>query len=746
MARVCINLALAALLSVTLGLRGAAARGTSAPVNAAAKAHEELPAGALQDASSVYLRQAASAQVKWQPYSADSFAMAKRMNRPVLIDIGAMWCHWCHVMDEKTYGDPQVAALINQLFVPIKVDRDQRPDVDQYYQAAAAELSDNGGWPLTCFTLPDGALFAAFGFLPPRKSTAGHDSGMEAALEQVSKAYQTEPKRVETMAAELDEKLKKSPVPKVQTDDKAAIVELLAGLSNAYDHTNGGFSFGEGPKFYEFPGLEFALAAGFYGHSEFTPMALDTLRKMARGGVYDQLGGGFHRYSTDQAWQVPHFEKMSYDQALALSAYARAFKISGDPEFKQIAQGVAGYVESSLLNPTNDTFYSSQDADAFAGDDGAYYTWSKQEITDLLKGSEYKAAALYFGLDNHPAIGPDDRLVLQRVMDAAQVGAQLKIPPERAQKLIDDATAKLRAARRRRRVPAVDPAVLVDRNALMDSGLIAAGQAFKDPRLERIALDNLDYLYAHARLPDGSYCHVMGKGGSCVHGLAADQVYMLDALLSAYQVSGQSRELARAGETAEVILKDFRDTENGVIKNAKAPENDTAAGRWLDGVEAYYDGETPSLQGVAARDFAILDALAPDRGYGQQSAALLAHAPVSVGAALMMATVGRAIAERVHGDVLVVVDGSPNDAETLPLLNAAQSTYRPGKVLAWLDPSQANPGIGPLAASQLLAPDPERRDAFAFVCTANVCTDRVSTPKELAGLINNFGLPKPGNQ
>jgi hypothetical protein len=744
MARVCISLALAALLSVTLGLSGATARGTNTPA-AAAKAPEELPAGALQDASSVYLRQAASQQVRWQPYSADSFTMAKRMNRPVLIDIGAMWCHWCHVMDERTYGDPEVAALINQLVVPIKVDRDQRPDVDQYYQAAAAELSDNGGWPLTCFTMPDGTLFAAFGFLPPRKSTPGHDSGMEAALEQAAKAYNTQRKEVEAVAAELTDKLKKSPPLKVQTYDKAAVIELLAGLGNAYDHTNGGFSFGEGPKFFEFPGLEFALAAGFYGHSEFTPMALDTLRKMARGGVYDQLGGGFHRYSTDQAWQVPHFEKMSYDQALALSAYARAFEISGDPEFKQVALSVAGYVETALLNPANQTFYSSQDADAFAGDDGAYYTWSKKEIADLLKGDEFRAAVLYFGLDNHPATGPNERLVLRRVLDAALVAAQMKIPAGRAQKLIDQATAKLRAARSRRRIPAVDPAVLVDRNALMDSGFIAAGQAFQDPRLERTALENLDYLYAHARLPDGSYCHVVGKGDSCVHGLAADQIYMLDALLAAYQVSGQSRELSRAGAIAQVILKQFRDPDNGVIRNAKAPENETAAGRWLDGVEAYYDGETPSVQGVAARDFAILDALAPDHGYGQQSTALLSHAPVSVGAALMMATVGRAIAERVHGDVLVVVDGSPNDGQTLPLLNAAQSTYRPGKVLAWLDPSQANPGIGPLAASQLLAPDPDLHDAFAFVCTANVCTDRVSTPKELSGLINTFGLPTASN-
>jgi uncharacterized protein YyaL (SSP411 family) len=704
-------------------------------------ASQQLPAGALQDAASVYLRQAATQRVRWQPYSAASFAMAKRMNRPVLIDIGAMWCHWCHVMDERTYADPEVAALINRLFVPIKVDRDQRPDVDQYYQAAAAALSGNGGWPLTCFTMPDGALFAAFGFLPATRSV-GHGPAMKTVLKEIAKAYRTQPQQVAAQAAEVEERLKKSPPMKVQTADRPAMVELMAGLSNAYDRANGGFSFGEGPKFFEFPGLEFALEAGFYGHPEFTAMALDTLRRMARGGVYDQLGGGFHRYSTDQAWKVPHFEKIGYDQALALSAYAHAFEISADPEFKQVALSVADYVEGTLLNPINESFYASQDADAFAGDDGGYYTWSRQEIAAALKGPALKAALLYFGLDDRPAAAPDGRLVLRRAMDYGQVAAQLKISPPRAQRLIEQACGKLRAARARRRIPQVDPAVLVDRNALMDSGLIAAGEAFGNPHLERIALDNLDFLYAHARLPDGSYCHTVGKGSTCVHGLAADQVYMLSALLAAYQVSGQSRELARAEQVAQVIVSQFLDKESGVIRNARAPEDQTAAGRWLDGMEAYFDGEMPSVQGVAARDFAALDALAPDHGYDQQSAILLAHAPVSVGAALMLATVGQAIAERLHGDALVVVDGAPNDAATLPLLTAAQSAYRPGKVLAWLDPGQAAPGIGPLAAAQLLAPDPQQRDAFAFVCAGNVCTDRVGTPNELSALIAGFGLPQ----
>ncbi len=702
--------------------------------------------GALQDASSVYLRQAASQAIRWQPYNDASFALAQRMKRPVLIDIGAMWCHWCHVMDDQTYADPEVAELINRLFVPIKVDRDQHPDIDQYYQAAAAELSGSGGWPLTCFTMSDGALVAAYGFLPPRKTAMVRDSpGMIAVANDVANAYREHAKELAAQAAGLTEKLKKSPMPKVQADYRPAVAEILAGLSNAYDRANGGFSFGEGPKFFEFPALEFAMAAGFYGHPEFTATALESLRKMARGGVYDQLGGGFHRYSTDPAWGVPHFEKMGYDQALALSAYAHAYQISGAPEFRQVAAGVEHYVENTLLNPFSQTFYSDQDADAFAGDDGAYYTWTVQELLSLLKPAEFKAAMFHFGLDHQPATAPDGRLVLRDAMDEQEVAARLKISRDQAHKLIAQATAKLRAARSRRREPQVDPAVLVDRNALMDNGFIAAGQAFGDPRLERIALDNLDYLYAHARLPDGTYCHVLRNGGTCVHGLAADQVYMLDALLAAYEVSGQSRELARAEEIAQVILKQFKDPESAGIRNARPAQSTTVAERWLDGVEAYFDGEMPSVQGIAARDFAILDALAPDHNYDQASAALLAHAPVSVGAALILATVGRAIVEREYGDALVVIDGSPNDSLTLPLLNAAQSAYRPGKVLAWLDPSQSSPGIGPLAASQLIVRDSELRDAFAFVCTTNVCTDRVTTPKELKDLINTFGLPHSGS-
>jgi thiol-disulfide isomerase/thioredoxin len=228
MPKVCITVALAALLTIALlPIRVAnAVRGESPK-----PPPEELPAGALQDASSVYLRQAAAQPIRWQPYNDDSFALAKRMNRPVLLDIGAMWCHWCHVMDEGTYSDPDVAQLINQLVVPIKVDRDQRPDVDQYYQAAAAELSGNGGWPLTCFTLPDGTLIAAFGFLPPHQGSNREAPAMDTVVTEVAKAYKVQRKDLETQATALSDKLKKSSEPKVLTEGKPALAPTAASAS-----------------------------------------------------------------------------------------------------------------------------------------------------------------------------------------------------------------------------------------------------------------------------------------------------------------------------------------------------------------------------------------------------------------------------------------------------------------------------------------------------------------------------------
>src|SRR5215469_7141787 len=295
---------------------------------------DALPAGALNASPSPYLRAAAGGPIRWQPWAETTLALARRLKRPLLIDIGAGWCHWCHVMDDTTYADPQVAAKLNSSFVPIKVDMDVRPDIDSFYQNAAARLTGAGGWPLTCFATPSGTLLYAAGYLPPLQQPNGEaTSAMLPLLERIASAYQQDPDAVERQAAALAKRIAQPSSPVVLgggTDQATLRREILAALATSYDETAGGFGRGSGPRFYDFPAIRLAMAYGFFQHDSFRRKALESLDRIARGGVFDQLGGGFHRYSTDQAWRVPHFEKMAYDQAMALRTYAEAYQLTGD--------------------------------------------------------------------------------------------------------------------------------------------------------------------------------------------------------------------------------------------------------------------------------------------------------------------------------------------------------------------------------------------------------------------------------
>src|SRR5271170_6886440 len=453
-------LASAALLCILIARAGGAPDAANA-----------LPAGALKSSPSMYLREASANAIRWQAWSPDTLALARSLNRPILIDIGAVWCHWCHVMDATTYADPQVAALLNSEFVPVKVDTDERPDLDEYYQNAAAQLTGVGGWPLTCFTTPNGALFFAAGYLPPRPGSGPHGSGGENSsmlplLTRISQVYATDHAGLEKEAEATAAKLKAAPSGDASAHGGLEGLRslILAGLAASYDRDSGGIASGPGPRFYDFPVLELALAHGFYGHPEYTAMALDTLKKIAAGGVFDQLGGGFHRYSTDAQWRVPHFEKLGYDNAMALHAYSDAFEASGDKDFVRVAKSIVNYVNRELLDAKTDAFYSHQDADSFKGDDGSYYTWTVAEVKHALPPGEARIATLFYGMEDAPALAPDGRIVLRRAMSPEQLAATLKIPVEEARQKIIKASDAMLAARARRKVPPVDHAVMTDRN------------------------------------------------------------------------------------------------------------------------------------------------------------------------------------------------------------------------------------------------------------------------------------------
>lgn len=711
-----------------------------------------LPAHALKSSASLYLREAESSAIRWQRWGPETFALARALNRPMLIDIGAVWCHWCHVMDQTTYADPEVAAELNRNFVPVKVDTDERPDIDAYYQNAAAHLTGAGGWPLTCFATSEGALFFAAGYLPPRpgagpNGSGGETSSMAPLLKRIAHAYANERIAIEREAAATAAKLRSA----VNRDQpapgglEAMRAQTLAGLAASYDRESGGFATGPGPRFYDFPAIELALAHGFFGHPEFTAMAVDTLRKIAAGGVFDQLGGGFHRYSTDPQWRVPHFEKLGYDNAMGLRAYCDAFEASGDEEFAQVARSIAGYVNRELLDPKTHAFYSHQDADSFKGDDGSYYTWTIEEVRRALPADRAHVALLYFGMQDSPALAPDGRIVLRRAMDWAQIASALKISAEQARAMIAQAGVTMLAARQHRKLPQVDRAVMTDRNALMADAYLTASAALGDQSLKRIALNDLDFILAHMRARDGSVYHVWSDGRAQVGGLVADQVYLLEALIDAYQFSTEEKYLAEARTLAAIIVKKFRAPGSGVLVNLSSADNGPVIAQSAPGAQVFYDMPMPSVQATMSIAMAKLGSLTGDDSYAKLSNELLADAAMAKSMmSSAVATLGLALEYRQYGDAVVAVVGSQTDPRAAALLKTALASYRPGKIVTLI---QSNRGAAtglPAAARAMVAASAGEASPLAFVCAGTACATPVRSPGKLANVIKQFGVKGSG--
>ncbi len=711
-----------------------------------------LPAGALKSSPSLYLRQAASSAIRWQQWGPEAFALSRSLNRPILIDIGAVWCHWCHVMDQTTYSDPEVAAILNREFVPVKVDSDERPDIDGYYQNAASHLTGAGGWPLTCFTTSSGALFFAAGYLPPRpgagpNGSGGENSSMVPLMKRIADVYRHDRASLEHQAEATAAKLvSTSPATTTAPERLDAMrAQVLAGLTVLYDRNLGGFGSGPGPRFYDFPAIRLALAHGFFGHPEFTVMAVETLKKIAAGGVYDQLGGGFHRYSTDPKWAVPHFEKMAYDNAMALQAYAEAFEASRDPSFAAVAKSLTGYVNRELLDSKTHAFYSHQDADSFPGDDGSYYTWTVDEVRHLLPTEQARVAVLYFGLEDSPGRAPDGRIVLRRAMDAGQIGSRLKISAAEVRETIAKASAAMLAARERRKKPPVDHAIMTDRNALMAHAYLTASAALGDDNLRRIALDDLDFILSHLRDSDGSVFHVWADGRAQVTGLAADQVYLLDALVSAYEFSADERYLTAARSLASVILEKFRLRDSGLIVNRDDNSNKLPIKLSQPGGSAFYDMPMPSVNATAAIAIAKLAKITSSESYAKVANDLISGAPAFAGtmSSNNVATLGLALENRADGYAEVAIVGPRDDQRAGKLWQTALATYRPAKVVMRISDRNAAKTI-PAAAQSMFAASAGRDTPLAFVCAGTAGSTPTDVPDKLADVIKRFAIASPG--
>ncbi len=499
----------------------------------------------LADSTSAYLRSAAHQPIHWYPWSPEALERARREGKPILLDIGAVWCHWCHVLDHESYDDPGVAKIINEHFIAIKVDRDERPDLDARYQHAVSAISGQGGWPLTAFLTPDGKVFFGGTYFPP-VDALGRPSFTRVLL-SVAQYYRESRAEVETTATQLHSQLAElAGSQRPGTLDSSVLAAAVEGIRRGFDATHGGF--GSAPKFPHPSTVELLLRRYARTRDEgLLDMVTRTLDKMARGGIHDQLGGGFHRYATDARWIVPHFEKMLYDNAGLLANYLHAYQATGRSEFAGVARDTAEFMATILYDSQRGGFLGSQDADTGPADDGSYFTWAIDEAKRALSDDEFAVVAEHYHLQGRGEMHDDPtRHVLYVDRDPDVIAAELHKDLGEVRQLLASGQQKLIAVRARRAAPYIDPAAYANWNGMAISAFLDAFSILGEARYRDLALRALDRFVQEGYQPDTGFVHALGPATPGSLRMLDDQVQMAQALLQAFAVTGSSRYLVLA--------------------------------------------------------------------------------------------------------------------------------------------------------------------------------------------------------
>src|SRR5215469_8483004 len=464
---------------------------------------------ALSDASSSYLRSAMHQPVRWREWGEEAFATAQRENKPILLDIGAVWCHWCHVMDRESYEDPEIAQIVNDRFIAVKVDRDERPDVDSRYQVAVQAISGQGGWPLTAFLTPAGQPFYGGTYFPP-DDHYGRPS-FRRVLMAISDAYRQKNGDVTEQAKLVEGAIAHSESFAGKTGDFSPkiIQEIVDAAVRMFDEQHAGF--GSAPKF-PHPSIIDLLVDQYVrtGDKRLKQIFATTLEKMACGGVYDQLAGGFHRYSVDERWIVPHFEKMSYDNSELLKNYVHAYQASRNEFFADVARDIIRWMDAVLSDRKHGGFYASQDADISLDDDGDYFTWTVEEAKAPLNAEEAQVACLHYDINDIGEMhhNPAKNVLYQRA-PLTEIAARLALTVDRVQEILRSAKQKMYAARLNRPTPYIDKTVYVSWNALCISAYLQGASALNLEESRRFALRSLDRILADAWRPQVGLQHVV---------------------------------------------------------------------------------------------------------------------------------------------------------------------------------------------------------------------------------------------
>ena len=683
-------------------------------------------ANRLAKETSPYLLQHKDNPVDWFPWGEEAFEKARAEDKPIFLSIGYSACHWCHVMEHESFEDEATAKLMNAEFVSIKVDREERPDVDSIYMAAVQAMTGSGGWPMSIFMTNDARPFFAGTYFPPEPR-----SGMPSftqLLESLSEAYRSRRDEVIDSSSRIVAQLVASNQAQFNETplDRRLIERDMSDVLGRFDPENGGF--GGAPKFPQPMVYEYLLRVwSATGDDAILDMVSTTLTRMAKGGMYDQIGGGFHRYSVDPIWLVPHFEKMLYDNALLVPLYLHAYQATGDEFFKSVAVDVLDYVRREMLHPQGG-FYSAQDADS-EGVEGKFFVWEASEFANVLGEEVGAPAAAYWSATSDGNFEGKNILWVPR--DDSEVADELGMSVCELLGVIRKAREKLFEAREQRVKPGLDDKVLTSWNALMQRAFALAGAVFERPDYVEIAVNNASFLIENVRHGDRilrTWKDSADGGKAHLNGYLEDYSFQVESLISLYEATFDDQWLIEARTIANRMIDLFWDGDAGVFHDTGTDHEEL-----LVRPRDIFDNATPSGGSVAATVLLKLALIFDDDEYRELALRSLG----SVRDLMEQAPLGlpnwlAAVDFHTGRPKEVVVIGALSSAETRSLLRTAHAEYMPNLVLAGA-PGQVEHPISPLLESRSLVDG----EPAAYVCENYVCQLPVTEPEALAELLDH---------
>jgi uncharacterized protein len=696
----------------------------------------------LARASSAYLRSAMHQPIQWHEWGDEAFAAAQHENKPILLDIGAVWCHWCHVMDRESYENPETAELINREFIPVKVDRDERPDVDSRYQLAISAISGTGGWPLTVFLTPDGRPFYGGTYYPPIDQW-GRPS-FTKILRAIADAYRDRRDEVLKSADEAMGVLRNA---ENFAGRRTAFSPQLVGVMvqsalPIFDEKNGGF--GSAPKFPHPAALDLLMDWYSRTHEErVATVVTTTLTNMARGGVYDQLAGGFHRYSVDEHWTVPHFEKMSYDNSELLKNYVHGYQVFGLEFYAHIACDIIRWMDEWLSDREHGGFYASQDADINLDDDGDYFTWTVDEAKAVLTEQEFEAVALHYDIE---AMGEMPHNTAKNVLWMRalpeEIASRMSIDVNKVYDLLASARTKLYAARLKRPTPFVDKTIYVSWNGLCVSAYLEAAKVLDLDDARKFALRSLDRILSQAWDGERGLSHVVAYADAnaekrYVRGMLDDYAFTTLACLDAYEITGAMSYFNFARRIADQMIDRFADkTWGGFFDTEASLEDKLQLGALSARRKPFQDSPTPAGNPVAAIGLLRLHAYTNDKRYreiAQQAIEVFAGAAEQFGIYAGTCGIAATWLSRPHTQVVVIGE----DENASALLKSAIAPFAVNKSVLHLTDSEAVAQNLPPALAETVPnlAAMKAKKSIAVVCMNFACQPPVESADELSALL-----------